>query len=676
MSGLLMRYIWQLMRVVALSCMVCVVGSAGAQTAAQYIRAADKAYDKADYFSSGAYYQAAIEAGADKLTYGYKLAESLRQFHDYKKSLAWYEQTLGLDKQNKYPHTLYHIAYILKSQMRYAEADSVYKRYLAAGDSSEAKYWKRVPNDIAGCALAHTLVADSLRLETDHPGSEINSPYSDFSPTVTADGELYFSSLRFFSKPSGADKEKYFISKILSSKPKGTDWNRNKALPSRINDLTTHTSNGFLTADGSTLYFTYCNTGDPSDVKCRIFVAEVRGSQWQKPKELPTSINAEKATTTQPSLSILADSTRVLFFSSDRAGGRGGMDIWYVTMDSKGKMSNPLNAGSAVNTKGDEVTPFFDASDSTLYFSSDWHVGMGGFDIFKSRGLPGNWNIIENVGYPLNSSHNDLYYRPGAPGSMDVFLASNRVGALSFKGEACCYDIFRLHPPIVIDTVPVVAIVKPPDTAKDSAVVVVAPVPVADLIAFLPMRLYFENDEPDCCNTRDETKKSYQQTYKDYIGKWDTYRTEFSKNVAGNDKEQAAAATDEFFTGNVVKGMTQLEKFTPLLLANLRDGRSYTLVFKGYTSPLAKTEYNTHLARRRISSVMNFFKQYENGALLPFIQGSEDKGAVLRIREEPLGESQTRPGVSDVLSDKRNSVYNPAAGHERRIEIIKIDEKK
>lgn len=113
--------------------------------------------------------------------------------------------------------------------------------------------------------------------------------------------------------------------------------------------------------------------------------------------------------------------------------------------------------------------------------------------------------------------------------------------------------------------------------------------------------------------------------------------------------------------------------FTPLLLKELETGKSITLTIKGYASPLSKTDYNVNLTLRRISSLINYLEEYENGILAPYINGTAENEAKLSFVKVPFGEYQSNE-ISDDLEDKRNSVYSPAAALERKIEIIAITE--
>ena len=111
--------------------------------------------------------------------------------------------------------------------------------------------------------------------------------------------------------------------------------------------------------------------------------------------------------------------------------------------------------------------------------------------------------------------------------------------------------------------------------------------------------------------------------------------------------------------------------FTPLLNKELEDGKTVTLTIKGFASPLSKSDYNVNLTLRRVSSLINYLSEYEDGLLLPYINGTAENGAKLEFIKVPFGEYQSAT-ISDDLKDKRNSVYSPGAALERKIEIIAI----
>jgi hypothetical protein len=113
--------------------------------------------------------------------------------------------------------------------------------------------------------------------------------------------------------------------------------------------------------------------------------------------------------------SVSADGKR-LFFTSNREGGQGGLDIYMSELEASGDWGVPVNLGAAVNTAYNEDNPFITANDSVLYFCSEGHNSMGGFDNFKSRKLGDEWKKPENLGYPVNSTDDDKFFQPANNG--------------------------------------------------------------------------------------------------------------------------------------------------------------------------------------------------------------------------------------------------------------------
>src|SRR5581483_549780 len=111
-----------------------------------------------------------------------------------------------------------------------------------------------------------------------------------------------------------------------------------------------------------------------------------------------------------------------------RAGGKGGLDIWYAVRKDDGTFEQPVNCGDKVNTPDDDITPYFVDERNMLFFSSTYHKGMGGFDIFKSEYKNGTFGEPQNAGYPINSSYNDIYYSVNKARDR-AYVSSNRVGS-------------------------------------------------------------------------------------------------------------------------------------------------------------------------------------------------------------------------------------------------------
>ncbi|HIF15310.1 MAG TPA: OmpA family protein [Bacteroidetes bacterium] len=207
-----------------------------------------------------------------------------------------------------------------------------------------------------------------------------------------------------------------------------------------MNSSEVDVANGALHLKSPYIYYTRCAIVSGKR-KCDLYKIRKGGSE--PAAILPEPINHSKYSTTQPALGTDKNGSLILYFVSDRDGGRGRTDIWYATYDSiTNSFVNPQNAGSKINTRMDEATPFFEDRTRALYFSSNGWPGMGGFDIFKNIGSDKEWGEVKNVGYPLNSPADDLYYilnskRDGG------FLTSNRDGGFSIKHPNCCDDIYE-----------------------------------------------------------------------------------------------------------------------------------------------------------------------------------------------------------------------------------------
>jgi outer membrane protein OmpA-like peptidoglycan-associated protein len=215
-----------------------------------------------------------------------------------------------------------------------------------------------------------------------------------------------------------------------------------------FNKNNVHTSNGAFSPDSNAFYFTRCKKSEKvGKVICAIYRSEKKNGKWEEPKKLGPDINKPEFTSTHPSLGTYERGGReytVLYFSSNQEGTRGGMDIFYAIQSYRtAEFRSARNLGRKINTEQDEITPYYDRETETLYFSSQGHVGMGGFDIYKTEGFGRRWEDPTNLGYPINSSVDDIYYI--LRNQRNGYLVSNRPGTIALKSETCCDDIWSFH---------------------------------------------------------------------------------------------------------------------------------------------------------------------------------------------------------------------------------------
>jgi tetratricopeptide (TPR) repeat protein len=641
------------------------------QTYKAYVNAGETAFNNGDYYSAKAYYMRALEFEIEDPEVSFKTAEASRLFNDYYAAAYYYNQTIRLDKDKHFPIAMFWLATMNKMMGEYETAKNLFYQYynLHAVDSNY--YSQRAGREIKDCETAQEMMKDSVPADVKNLGNRINTVYSDFAGQLVKDSILYYSSLRFENKDPKTKKTKNYISKILQSKPNGENFRQPQPLDSTFNLPDLHDCNAAFSSDNKLMIFTRCTPVNYSEMRCELYESKNLKGKWQLPVRLNDSINLKNYTSTQPSIANNSPDGYILYFVSDRPGGYGKTDIWKSLISTDGKYSQPENPGPNINTIDEEMTPYFSNSLQTLYFSSNGFPGMGGYDIFKSKMTNNSFSAAENIGYPLNTSYHDLYYTTNDAGDNGL-LSSNRLGSMYIKNKTCCYDIYAYN-------------LLKADTAKMSkdSIAAIAAISAATLPAIksteepvlaidlakqlLPLELYFHNDEPDAKTTKSYTHKNYQDLYNSYIAMKKEYSKAFSAPLSGEEKDKALQSIDDFFDTTVKENFNRLEKFSGLLLEELKTGKKITITVRGFTSPLAKSDYNISLSKRRISSFINYLKTYENGSIDHYLQNE-----MLRIVEDPAGETYVKKGVSDELSDKRNSVYSPAAAAERKIQVIDV----
>jgi hypothetical protein len=189
----------------------------------------------------------------------------------------------------------------------------------------------------------------------------------------------------------------------------------------------------------------------------------------------------------------------------------------------------------------------------------------------------------------------------------------------------------------------------------------------ASMSAYLPITLYFDNDQPDPRTRATTTTQTYGQTVERYLTRKELFVERFSANLQGVEKEEAKERLGKFFEEEVEKGYIKLEGFASNLELFLKGGSSIEIMVKAFASPLASSDYNYALTQRRIASVRNYFRKFGGGIFEVYIKNGQ-----LKVTTLPLGESAAPSSVSDDARDKRRSVYSVDASRERRAEIIEV----
>ena len=234
--------------------------------------------------------------------------------------------------------------------------------------------------------------------------------------------------------------------KFYRAEKHNNEWKFAGELDGPFNSNESNSTNGTYSVDGKRFYFTRCDLNWKNEMICAIYVsAKEDNDQWSEPKKLDKKINNPKYTSTQPAAAIEPKKGNevIYFITNNPEGGRGGTDVWYFVYDLKKKTySTPKNVGNKINTAADETTPYFDNETQSLYFSSAGWPGLGGLDVFKARGEMKKFSMPENIGAPVNSSYDDLYYTEGKNKEEGLFVSNRKGGNTIGDNPTCCDDIY------------------------------------------------------------------------------------------------------------------------------------------------------------------------------------------------------------------------------------------
>ncbi len=269
------------------------------------------------------------------------------------------------------------------------------------------------------CEEAKKKITHPVNVTIDNLGSEVNSPYPDFNAYVPFDESfIVFTSKRPGNTGNLMDYDGYPTSDIFISYQKYDKWTKAKGIGNNINTDLVEESVG-LTYNGNKLLIYADNFATLSQV----LVSDRKGKSYQKPETLGSKINGGKIITS----ATISPDNKTLVFASDKNEAGGGMDLYISHKLPSGEWGPCMNMGTPINTVYNEDFPFFGSDGKTLYFSSQGHNSMGGYDIFKSvyDEKTDTWSEPENLGYPVNTPDDDFTISLSANGRHG-YLSSHR----------------------------------------------------------------------------------------------------------------------------------------------------------------------------------------------------------------------------------------------------------
>jgi len=612
----------------------------------KYLKFADEQYQKGDFYYAQEYYQKAMELDSNSIDILWKYAETLRSYKDYRKAEFYYQKVYDKEMGAFYPASLLNLGLMQKHNGNYDEALETFKKAKKKYYKEKTSYlYLKSKREIESCLWAKSALDEESNLEFRRLPETVNTKNSEFGHSIH-NQQLIFSSLRADSISENEEVyEKNYTTQIYSSQLGNGNYNQSeKSKDLLIPDFSV--GNGTFSLDGMRFYFSKCSD-DGYNYQCKIMVSSFNNGKWSAIDELGEIINAGNGNTTMPHIAEF-EGKETLFFCSDREDSEGGLDIFYSAINN-GNQFGKVKSIKSLNSIDNELSPWYDSSKKRLYFASTWFDGFGGTDVFYSN-FNGQFSEPVNAGKPVNSPANDLYYFAQNDTS---YVTSNRIGVLYSKNPTCCSDIFAMNPPSVFI----------PPTPKETLI---------DLNKRLPVTLYFHNDVPDPRSTDTLTKLNYIATYDEYTLMLDKYKKEYSSGLKVDRAEEAKEDIESFFIEYVDQGVKDLGLFRNLLLEELQKGTRIKITVQGFASPLAKTDYNVNLTKRRISSLVNYLKAYQNGVFVPYLNGTAANNGLVLIKQVPFGEYSANQLTSDNPNDMQNSVYSRNAAIERKIEIQSV----
>ena len=393
----------------------------------------------------------------------YKLAESYRLYNHFKEAADQYQQYIN-SKDKSFPLAELWYANCLLANNEIEKANLSYAGFLKKYRLKD-NYYEEAQKGIASCKMIQVNKTEKPSATISKMPSTVSEDGSNFALDVMNDSIFWFTSSRH---ELGKNQKKIYPLRLYMGSFKS---NQVSKVFDHITDDVNMAASTF-TADGNTVFFTGWKEDQKSGTASYAIYTMTRTSatfKFSSPTILPAPVNVKGYHSKQP---MITSDGKYLLFSSNQPGGKGKFDIWMVAMDGNKILGPAINLGATINTAGNEVTAFYQSNSSTLSFSSDGRLGMGGLDIYQTQGSieKNQWNdSVVHLGIPYNSVKDDQYFR--VDNNSDIaYLSSDR-------SSSCCLEVFKTVKIKEKESIAAIPIVKQKDTLVKQADIIVAQEP-------------------------------------------------------------------------------------------------------------------------------------------------------------------------------------------------------
>lgn len=396
-------------------------------------------FDSEAYSEAATFYQKALDkkpiAGAKA-----KLAQTYLKLNSPKKAEELFREVVTLPESE--PVNQFYFGRVLMQSRKYEEAGKAFREYartvpddkLVQNMITACDNYRSFENGLDTCAFTFKKI-ETKSFASAYGAAPFNFGYVFAAETVVEDKKS-------IDKYTG---QTYLDLHYFKRDAKTGSWSTPALLNGGVNSEL-HDAFATFSADGKTVYFTRSNQlkgkakkNSKNEITLKILKASFIDGEWTNIEEFP--FNNDDFSNAHPALS---PDGKMLFFSSDRPGGFGSSDLYVSEWDGN-KWGEPVNLGASVNTSGREGYPWV-ATDNTLFFSSDGQPGLGGLDVFKTKGNSSSWSKPENLKTPVNSSKDDFSYSVDQEGKYANISSSRQANENDLKGNDNMYEIYYKDP--------------------------------------------------------------------------------------------------------------------------------------------------------------------------------------------------------------------------------------
>ncbi|MEZ4911137.1 MAG: OmpA family protein [Saprospiraceae bacterium] len=396
----------------------------------------ENAANENDYVNAVKWFEDAYKESKDPYLL-IAIADLNMLMRDYVKAERYYDRVLKKDKTDEFADIRLDYARSMKYQGKYKEAMNELNSFISLINNDSLKTEAKL--ELRGILNLEKL-PENVEASISFANENINTPSAENGPAIAPDGTLYFSSMNTKSPVTLDGNEKEYHTKIYAATREATGgYAKPTALDEAINRVNFHNAGASFSPDGKVMYFTRATLLGNGIETSQLFVSQFNGGTWAPP--VASTLNGDYKIRHPYEGELFGQ--KVLYFSSDMDGGYGGYDLFYAPMIG-GDFGTPVNLGPIINTNKNEETPYY--RDGVLYFSSNGHPSMGGYDTYYSEWNGSTWSAPANMGYNYNTSYDDTYFRMNKSGNSG-FLVSNRPNKdkKKFKAsETCCDDIYEV----------------------------------------------------------------------------------------------------------------------------------------------------------------------------------------------------------------------------------------